>query len=105
MPQVRHQVGANRRPWDAGLPQVRFRIRTDDTGLALPECVLKLTRYVNANNTMQGVGFGFRLWHAQGINIERVNLTFDIGPSPADVWVSQFSYYTGSNPPLRFANA
>ena|SRR5438552_446878 len=63
------------------------------------------TRYVNANNTMQGVGFGFRLWHAQGINIERVNLTFDIGPSPADVWVRQFSYYTGSNPPLRFANA
>ena len=62
------------------------------------------TTYTNTNNTQQGVGFGFSMWHAQGFSIESVNLTFYIGPSPADVWVTQFDYYTDNHSLLRFEN-
>jgi hypothetical protein len=60
------------------------------------------TTYTNTNNTQQVVGFSFSIWHAQGFSIESVNLTFYIGPSPADVWVTQFNYYTDGHPPLQF---
>jgi hypothetical protein len=63
------------------------------------------TTYVTANDTQQGVGFGFQLWHAQGFNIERVNMTLAVGPSPAEVWVTGFNYDTGGYPPLDFQNA
>jgi len=57
-----------------------------------------------ANTTQPIVGFGFRLWHLQGFNIELVNLTFYIAPWPADVWVTQFNYDTGGYAPLRVEN-
>ena len=60
------------------------------------------TSYAAANNTEQGAGFGFQLWHAPGFKIQLVNLTFSIGPSPAKVWVTQFSYDTGGYAPLDF---
>jgi hypothetical protein len=63
------------------------------------------TSYVTANNTHQAASFGFQLWHAQGFKIELVNLTFAIGPSPADVWVTGFNYYTDGYAPLDFENA
>lgn len=59
------------------------------------------TTYLVVNTTQQAVTFGFRLWHVQGVNIERVNLTFDVAPWPADVWVSQFNYDTGGYAPLH----
>jgi hypothetical protein len=61
--------------------------------------------YMSANGTQEGVSFGFTLWHAQGFNIERANMTFAIGPSPADVWVNGFNYDTNGYPPLDFENA
>ena len=63
------------------------------------------TSYMTANNTQQSAGFGFQLWHAQGFKIQLVNLTFTIGPSPSDVWVTQFNYDTGGYAPLDFENA
>jgi hypothetical protein len=63
------------------------------------------TTLVDGNGTRQGVSFGFLLWHATGFNIERVNMTFAIGPSPADVWVTAFNYDTGGYPSLDFENA
>jgi hypothetical protein len=63
------------------------------------------TSYLAANNTQQGAGFGFQLWHAQGFKVDFVNLTFCIGPSPEDVWVTGFNYYTDGYAPLGFENA
>jgi len=62
------------------------------------------TSYTNANNTQQDAGFGFQIWHAQGYKIQLVNLTFSIGPSPSDVWITQFNYDTGGCAPLDFQN-
>ena len=71
------------------------------SGTVLAELNFSSARLMNANNTQDGVGLGFRVWRAPGFNIELLNLSFDIAPLPADVWVKAFNYYTGSYPPLR----
>jgi hypothetical protein len=66
---------------------------------------LNFTAAFGGGNGTKGVSFGFQLWHAQGFNIKLVNLTFGIGPYPADVWVTGFNYYTDGYAPLSFQNA
>ncbi len=56
------------------------------------------------NSTAGTVSWVFRIWHAPGFSFQSLNLTFSIGPWPANVWVSQFNYYTGDNPPLDVTN-
>lgn len=57
-----------------------------------------------SNSTKVGAGFGFLVWHANGISIKSLNLTFSLGPPPTGVWVSQLSYDTAGYPPLTVVN-
>jgi hypothetical protein len=74
------------------------------SGVTLAELNFSTAR-MGGNATRQEVSFGFQLWHAKGFNINQVNMTISIGPSPADVWVNGFDYYSGAYPPIDFENA
>lgn len=65
---------------------------------------INITSATFEGNTTGAVSFGLQLWHAQGLNIKLVNLTFGIGPYPADVWVTGFNYDSAGHVPLDFEN-
>ena len=74
------------------------------SGVLLAEFNYSTARLLTANSTGNAAAFGFKVWHATGFSVQGLNLTFSIGPYPAKVWMSQFSYYTGNYPTLDTKN-